>query len=143
VLVDQGKMSRDLVSLQALKDYLRAHPDEQSALMAANQRYIFFRTVAAGPIGSLGVPLTAGRSIAADASVYPPGAPVFLRIAPRERGLTTSDPPAFSRIALVQDAGVAIAGPSRVDVYWGTGDAAEAIAGKLRNPGQLYVVLPE
>jgi membrane-bound lytic murein transglycosylase A len=141
VLIKQGKMSRDRVSLQALKDYLRAHPDEQAALMASNERYIFFRTVVAGPIGSLGVPLTAGRSIAADTSVYPPGGLAFLRIARRDAS-GESDPPLVSRFAVIQDTGTAITGPSRLDVFWGTGPAAEAVAGDMRNQGELYLVLP-
>jgi membrane-bound lytic murein transglycosylase A len=139
VLVEQGKISRDDVSLQALKDYLRAHPDEQPSLMAANQRYIFFRAVVAGPIGSAGVPLTAGRSIAADPSVYPPGGLVFLRITPRDG----RPQPVVSRFALIQDTGVAITGPNRLDVFWGTGPTAEAIAGDMRNPGELYLLLPQ
>ncbi len=143
LLVEQGKMSPDTVSLQGLKEYLRAHPDEQPALMAANRRYIFFRTVAAGPIGSLGVPLTAGRSLAADAAVYPPGTLAFLRIVPRDGDLTNSAQAAVSRLALIQDTGAAVAGPQRVDVFWGTGGTAEAIAGDMRNPGELYLVLPE
>ncbi|MBP1685565.1 MAG: transglycosylase [Deltaproteobacteria bacterium] len=142
VLIEEGRMSRDSVSLQALKDYLRAHPDEQAALTARNQRYIFFRTVAAGPIGSLGVPLTAGRSIAADPSVYPPGGLAFVRVARRDARTAESAQPLVSRFALIQDAGTAIAGPNRLDVFWGSGATAEAVAGDMRNPGELYVVLP-
>lgn len=141
VLIEQGKVSRDTVSLQTLKDYLSSHPDEQAALMATNDRYIFFRTVVTGPIGSLGVPLTGGRSIAADASVYPPGALTFVRIKPREpTGAGIQH--AITRLAFIQDAGTAIAGPSRIDVYWGSGTTAEALAGDMRNPGELYLLLP-
>jgi membrane-bound lytic murein transglycosylase A len=142
VLIEQGRMSRDSVSLQALKDYLRAHPDEQSVLTARNQRYIFFRTVVAGPIGSLWVPLTAGRSMAADPSVYPPGGLGFLRVARRDAPSADSEQPLVSRFAVIQDAGTAITGPGRLDVFWGTGTAAEAVAGDMRNPGELYVLLP-
>jgi membrane-bound lytic murein transglycosylase A len=142
VLVEQGKLSRDVVSLPVLKDYLRAHPAEAPALLAANQRYIFFRAVPTGAVGSLGVPLTAGRSIAADAAVYPPGALVFLRIAPRDVRSAISDRLTFQRFALIQDAGAAISGANRIDVFWGAGAAAEAIAGELRNPGELYLLLP-
>jgi len=138
VLADQGKLPREAITLQVLKDYLRAHPDEQAAVMALNQRYIFFRAVPAGPIGSLGVPLTAGRSIAADAHVYPPGAVAFLRIQPR----TGKPGPSISRLVFIQDAGAAITGPNRVDVFWGTGSTAEAIAGEMRHPGELYLLLP-
>jgi len=142
VLIDQGKMGREAVTLQSLKDYLRAHPDEQAALMAANQRYIFFRTVVAGPIGSLGVPLTPGRSIAADAAVYPAGALVFLHIAPDATSSAAGGRPNISRFALIQDAGAAITGAGRIDVYWGSGETAESIAGEMRDPGELYLLLP-
>jgi membrane-bound lytic murein transglycosylase A len=142
VLITQGKVSRDTVSLQVIKDYLRAHPDEQRQLLAVNQRYIFFRAVAAGPMGSLGVPLTDGRSLAADPKQYPPGALVFLRIGSRDQPSAISHRPVSSRLALIQDAGVAISGPDRVDVFWGTGANAEAIAGDMHNPGELYLVLP-
>jgi membrane-bound lytic murein transglycosylase A len=142
VLAAQGKVRRDLISLQVLKDYMRAHPEEQRQLMAANQRYIFFRAVAAGPVGSLGVPLTEGRSIAADPKHYPPGALLFVHIGSRDQPSAASHPPAVSRFALIQDAGTAINGPSRIDVFWGTGATAEAIAGDMHNPGELYLVLP-
>ena len=143
VLVEQGKMSRAVVSLQALKDYLRAHPDEQAALMATDERYIFFRTVVSGPIGSVGITLTGGRSIAADAKVYPPGALAWLRVAAQDRQPATTDQLAFNRFAFIQDAGTAITGPGHIDVFWGTGLDAEGIAGNMRNPGELYLVLPQ
>lgn len=138
LLVEQGKMSRDDVSLQTLKAYLHTHPDEQAALMGADEHYVFFRTVPAGPIGSLGVPLTAGRSVAADPNVYPPGGVVFMRIAQRN-----GRQPFVTRFALIQDSGVAVNGLNHIDVFWGTGDTAEAIAGSMRNPGELYVVLSQ
>jgi membrane-bound lytic murein transglycosylase len=141
VLIEQGKMSADAVSLTSLKGYLRAHPEEQADIMAMNQRYIFFRPVITGPIGSLGVPLTGGRSIAADPAVYPPGALVFLRIGPRDAAAADT-PPAFSRFAVIQDTGTAVTGANHVDVYWGSGATAEALAGDMRNPGELYLVLP-
>lgn len=140
LLVAQGKMSRATASLQGLKDYLRSHPEEQAAIMAANERYIFFQTVAAGPVGSIGVPLTAGRSIAADRRVYPPGALTFLRIHEREGG---ERPPAFARFVLIQDAGIAIQGPDRLDAYWGTGGEGERVAGDMRNPGEFFLILPD
>jgi membrane-bound lytic murein transglycosylase A len=142
VLVERGKMERNAVSLQTLKDYLRAHPAEQEQLMETNQRYIFFHPVIAGPVGSMGVPLTAGRSIAADARVYPRGALAFLRVLPRNDTAVNQEP-VLSRLVLVQDAGVAISGPSRIDLFLGTGATAEIMAGDMRNPGEIFVVLPQ
>jgi len=135
LLVEQGKLTRDDVSLQGIRDYLRTHPDEAPALLAANERYIFFRAVPVGPVGSLGVPLTAGRSVAADQSVYPAGGVAVLRL--------DAAPTGYRRVVLVQDAGAAITGPARLDVYWGSGAAAEAIAGPMRDPAELYLLLPE
>jgi membrane-bound lytic murein transglycosylase A len=142
VLVEQGRMERNAVSLQTLKGYLRAHPAEQEQLMETNQRYIFFRPVITGPIGSIGVPLTAGRSIAADANVYPRGGLAFLRVLRRDDPQAVGAAPVFSRFVLIQDAGTAITGPGRVDVFFGSGATAESIAGDLRNPGELYLVFP-
>jgi membrane-bound lytic murein transglycosylase A len=141
VLVEQGKVARETVSLQSLKEYLRSHPAEQQQLMDVNERYIFFRPVIAGPIGSIGVPLTAGRSVAADASLYPRGALAFLQVRPRDVP-ATGDRPVFSRLVLTQDTGTAITGAGRIDMFFGTGATAESIAGDLRNPGELYFVLP-
>ncbi|MFI5364446.1 MAG: murein transglycosylase A [Candidatus Binatia bacterium] len=137
LLVEQGKMSRDDVSLRTLKDYLHTHPDEQASLLGADEHYVFFRTVAAGPIGSLGAPLTAGRSVAADPTVYPPGGVVFMHVAQPD-----GRQPFVTRFALIQDRGVAVDGLNHIDLFWGTGTTAEAIAGGMRNPGELYVVLP-
>ena len=137
VLVDAGKLAPDQVSLATLKDYLRAHADERDAILERNERYIFFRTVPAGPVGSLTVPLTAGRSVAADAHFYAPGALIFLKTT------ASADTPAISRLALIQDAGAAISGDNRLDLFCGSGETAGAIAGTMRAPGELYILLPQ
>ncbi|HVN84885.1 MAG TPA: MltA domain-containing protein [Candidatus Binatia bacterium] len=134
VLVETGKLALADVSLSSLKTYLRDHPDERDELMQRNERCIFFRTVPVGPVGSLGQPLTAGRSIAADARVYPPGALVLLK---------SADSAVASRLALLQDAGVAISGDHRLDFFCGTGESAAAAAGGMQAGGELYFVLPK
>jgi membrane-bound lytic murein transglycosylase A len=139
VLIDRGGLDAEEVSLRTIKGYLRAHPQESADLMAVNERYVFFRTVAVGPIGSRGVPLTAGRSIAADPGVYPPGGLVFLRIG--DVGVD-GDGDRHERLVVVQDSGVAIRGPGRIDVFWGAGSKAEEIAGDMRAPGEVYLLLP-
>ena len=138
VLIDAGKMSAEQMSLASLKDYLRAHPDERDAILERNERYVFFRVVSAGPVGSLGVPLTAGRSLAADPQVYPPGGLVLLKIQTGAEDTART----ISRLALLQDTGAAIQGPGRLDVFWGSGETAAAIAGGMRDPGELYFLLP-
>ena len=134
VLVETGKLNAADVSLAAIKAYLRSHPDERDALLQRNERYVFFRTVPIGPVGSLGQPLTTGRSLAADSRVYPPGALVFIT--------TNSASGATSRLALLQDSGIAISGDNRLDLFQGSGDSAAAIAGDMRADGELYFVLP-
>jgi peptidoglycan lytic transglycosylase A len=136
LLVEAGKVRPEDVSLATLKDYLRAHRDEGQVLEQRNERYVFFRTVPVGPIGSLDVPLTAGRSIAADARFYPPGALALLKTRGGQNGRD------ISRLTLVQDAGAAIQGDDRLDVFWGSGDTAAAIAGAMRAHGDIYFLLP-
>jgi membrane-bound lytic murein transglycosylase A len=105
-----------------------------------NESYVFFRWVKEGPMGSLNVPLTAGRSIATDPRSYPRGALAYLEtVQPRvdEAGQVISWGP-LRRWALNQDTGGAIKGPGRVDLFCGTGDQAEAIAGRMKHPGKLY-----
>jgi membrane-bound lytic murein transglycosylase A len=85
--------------------------------------------------------LTPGRSVAADRSVYPPGALTFLRIFDRDQS-GAQPTVAFSRFALIQDTGIAIQGAERIDVFWGTGMEGELVAGDMRNPGELYLILP-
>lgn len=143
MLVEQGKIELAHATLQGLKAYLRDHPQEQAAIFAANERYIFFRTVAAGPVGSAGVVLTPGRSIAADRSVYPPGALTFMRIFDRDSPAAAVPSPTFSRFMLIQDTGIAIQGPGRIDVFWGSGTEGETVAGGMRDPGEIYLILPD
>ena len=133
VLVADGRMRRDDVSMESLKQYLRDHPDERDALLQTNERYIYFQTIANEAIGSLGVPLTDGRSVAADPAVYPPGTLLFIR--PREPHADV--PP---RLVFVQDRGSAITGPGRLDLYLGTGAEAGRIAGPLHEIVDVFVV---
>lgn len=140
ILSERGKLSGTTVSLRMLKDYLRAHPEEQAELFAQNPRWIFFRAVVAGPVGSCNVPLTPGRSIATDPESYSHGALAFLEIDPRSDSDRSRHP--YRRFVFLQDAGSAVSGPHRLDVYWGSGSVAEAVAGEMQNPGRLYFLLP-
>jgi membrane-bound lytic murein transglycosylase A len=143
-LVALGAMTIDEVSLQSIRDWLIAHPEQADAIMARNGSYVFFdeRTEldpADGPIGAQGVPLTAGRSLAVDQHYIPLGAPVWLETtAPWPEG----EGP-LRRLLVAQDTGGAIKGPVRGDVFWGTGARAEAIAGRMRSQGRYVVLLPK
>ncbi|MDX1643609.1 MAG: MltA domain-containing protein [Thermoanaerobaculia bacterium] len=140
-LVARGAMTLEEVSLQSIRAWLAEHPSEAHAVMAVNPSYIFFRELdGEGPIGSLGVPLTPRRSLAVDATHLPLGAPLWLdATAPRADG--SGDAP-LRRLMVAQDTGGAIRGAVRGDVFWGHGAAAEAIAGRMKHPGRLWVLLP-
>jgi membrane-bound lytic murein transglycosylase A len=136
VLVERGALSLDQASMQGIRRWIETHPDEGARLLQTNPRYVFFRQLDGPPLGSLGIPVTAGRSIATDPGVFPPGALGFVRVP----ALGSSR--ALSRLIFSQDAGAAIRGPGRVDVYFGAGSEAETTAGRLRSPGELYFLAP-
>ncbi|MEB2283168.1 MAG: MltA domain-containing protein [Myxococcales bacterium] len=136
VLVDRGDLVLEQASMAGIRDWLRDHPAEEPRLLQANARYVFFRELTGPPLGSLGVPVTTGRTIATDPSVFPPGALAFIDI----RETEASAP--LSRFVLNQDTGAAIRGPGRVDVYFGDAADAATSAGRLRAPGDLYFLVP-
>jgi membrane-bound lytic murein transglycosylase A len=142
VLVDRGELKPDDVTLQSIRAWLAAHPDETHEVMAQNRSFIFFRKLeGSGPIGAQGAILTPGRSLAVDRAHLPLGAPVWLDIlAP------TADSPDMGRplrrLVVAQDIGSAITGPLRGDLFWGFGTEAETIAGRMKHPGRLYLLLP-
>lgn len=138
-LVEQGVMAAENVTMQAIRDWIAAHPAEGAALIRQNRSYIFFREIAGeGPIGAEGVALTPERSLAVDPAHLPFGLPLYV---------ATRDPldPArpLRRLALAQDRGSAIKGPLRVDVFFGAGPRARAYAGSLKHPAELFVLRPK
>jgi membrane-bound lytic murein transglycosylase A len=139
-LRDTGKISPTEISYRSIKRYLREHPEDLSEILGHNESFVFFREVIEGPVGSLGVILTAGRSIATDAAVFPRGALAFMRARKPSfdaEGNVLSWTP-FSRFVISQDAGGVIKGPGRVDLFCGSGDEAETLAGSLTERGELY-----
>lgn len=138
-LVRRGAIPREQVSMQSIRAWLAANPAEQADLLARNPSYVFFR-FADAPIGSLGVPVTPDRSIAADARVFPKGALAFL-VAERPVDATSAEMRPFSRFVLDQDAGGAIRTSARVDLYLGSGAYAENAAGRMKQKGSLYYLL--
>lgn len=143
LLIDQGKIPADEMSMQRLKAYLQDHPDEVDAVLHHNPSYVFFKTETSGPIGAIGVDLTPGRSVAVDRRVFPMAAPAFLQTQiPVVDGSGRIDRWVdFSAFALNQDTGGAISGPGRVDIFWGNGPYAEIAAGHLQHHGQFYVLI--
>jgi 3D (Asp-Asp-Asp) domain-containing protein len=122
---------------------MATHPDEAAGIRATNRFYMFFRvtglTNEGEPVGAQGVPLTPGRSIAVD-RVYEYGTPFFIDAnLPIEGGKPASP---FRRLMIAQDTGSAIVGPARADLYWGAGDDAGRIAGRIRHSGRFVMLLP-
>jgi len=123
-----------------IRAYLAAHPEERESILHHNTSFIFFRlSERTGAIGSLGRPLTAGRSVATDAAYYPPGALAYLvsRQPVVAQGMVRGWKP-LSRFVVVQDSGSAIKGPGRLDLFCGDSPEAEIAAGNMQETGQLY-----
>lgn len=136
ILIDAGKLAPDQATMPETRAWLEAHPGEAAALMDKNPRYVFFRLIEGdGPIGAEGVALTPLRSLAVDPHFIPLGVPLWLDTA-------TPDGKPLRRLMVAQDAGAAIKGPVRGDIFWGTGASAFAVAGRMKSPGALYLLLP-
>jgi membrane-bound lytic murein transglycosylase A len=142
-LIDNGLFPSDQMSLDALKEWLDAHPEQGRRAMWQNASFVFFRELsgreAESALGVLDIPLTPGRSLAVDAGYHVIGTPVFVA-APE---LTHATPPrGFQRLMIAQDVGSAIRGPERGDLYFGSGDEAGKLAGVTKHPGRFVVLLP-
>lgn len=139
-MIEKGIMPSDAVSLQSIEIYLREHPEKMEEILWHNESYVFFRSVYEGPLGSIGVVLTPGRSIAVDPECYPKGGLAFLEtqkpVLDSTGNVVGWEP--LRRWVLDQDAGGAIKGPGRADLFVGSGAGAEWIAGRLKHPGTLY-----
>jgi len=143
VLVERNLILRQELSAQRIRDWMAAHPDEAAKVRAANRSYVFFRITGLSnegePVGAQGVPLTPGRSIAVD-RVHEYGTPFFIEAnLPIESGKSASP---FGRLMIAQDTGSALVGPARADLYWGAGDGAGRIAGRIRHPGRFAMLVP-
>ncbi|MGZ3238255.1 MAG: murein transglycosylase A [Burkholderiaceae bacterium] len=141
-LVNNGELTLDQASAQGIKSWVAAHPARQQELLNANPSYVFFKEEEIvdpniGPKGALGVPLTPQRSIAVDAQFIPLGAPAFLATT-----LPNSEVP-LQRLMMAQDTGGAIRNAVRADFFWGFGDEAGENAGRMKQQGMLWVLLPK
>lgn len=141
-LVDWGELTLEEVSLQSIDAWLREHPDRAGDVMATNDSYVFFREIRGeGPVGAHGVALTQERSLAVDRQHIPLGVPVWLdAMIPSEN----ADEPDERRqwLLVAQDVGGAIRGAVRGDVFWGAGERARAVAGRMAHRGRYWVLAP-
>jgi len=144
VLIEEGEIRSEEISLKSLKQWLRRNPERAKTVMRKNQSYVFFRELtendAKGPIGANGIALHAGRSLAIDTMYYPLGMPIYVD-AP-EITHATKKPGGFRRLMIAHDVGSAIKGTERGDIYFGSGDDAGRIAGRTKHPGRFIVLLP-
>lgn len=124
-------------SMPGVRAWLKANPARAKALMAENPRYVFYTPISGdGPVGSEGVALTAGRSMAVDPRYVALGLPLFLdTVEPSGQPLR--------RLVMAQDTGAAIKGPIRGDFFWGTGEEAFDKAGRMKSPGRYWILLPQ
>jgi membrane-bound lytic murein transglycosylase A len=142
-LVQQGILTLENVSMQSIRQYLEQNPDKIEEIFITNPSYVFFRVVDEGPMGAIGVPVTAFRSIATDGYLFPKGAicyvetqlPVF---ADRDKMTGWR---AYSGFVLNQDTGGAIRGPGRVDLFMGYGKKSKLMAGHMKQSGTFYFLI--
>ncbi|MEG3993626.1 MULTISPECIES: murein transglycosylase A [unclassified Microcoleus] len=142
-LVKDGKFSLEELTLPKLTEYFTNFPAEMDKYLPKNQSFVFFReTNGAPPTGSIGVPVTAERSIATDKALMPPGALALISTKlPYPNAAGKLEQSAVNRYVLDQDTGGAIKGAGRVDVFMGTGNSAGDRAGYINSTGELYYPL--
>lgn len=141
VLIQQGIMKKEVVSMQRIRRYLEAHPDQIKPILHKNKSFVFFKpSKETGALGTQGIALTPGYSIAVDSNWVPLGVPIWLNTTvptPHHQNATP-----MQRLLIAQDTGGAIRGPVRGDVFWGSGTQAASIAGKMKQSGSYWVLLP-
>ncbi len=138
-LIARGDLTKETVSMQTIREWLAAHPDQADAVMNKNASYVFFQELSKedGPVGGEGVSLTPERSLAIDRALLPYGLPLWVDIAPPKEGEAP-----IRRLMMAQDTGGAIRGAVRGDVFWGYGLRAEDMAGVMKSKGRYWVLLP-
>ena len=135
---EQESTGRLGIHQQRGRDWLRANPEQAQEVMRRNRRFTFFRIIQGeGPIGGHGVPLTPGRSLAVDPAYLPLGAPIWLDTS------WPGDNAPLRRLMVAQDIGGAIKGPVRGDFFWGYGEEALHYAGRMKQMGRYFLLLPK
>jgi len=146
VLREQGAIEKGKVSMQSIRAWLEANPDRAQAMMNTNASYVFFRVQpvddpSLGPPGAQGIPVTPGRTLAIDDGIHAYGVPMWIDTEPPAPDLPGGEN-SIRRLMIAQDTGGAILGAVRGDFYWGTGDEAGALAGKMAAKGTMVALVP-
>jgi membrane-bound lytic murein transglycosylase A len=144
ILIERHIIPREEMSLERIREWMHANPQSAEEVRRQNRSFVFFRIAGLSDdreaVGAQGIPLTPGRSIAVDNSMHVYGTPFFI-----EAGLPVINEKrtaSFDRLMIAQDTGSAIVGPARADIYWGSGDQAGQLAGRLRHPGKFAMLVP-
>jgi membrane-bound lytic murein transglycosylase A len=145
ILIERNIIPKDQMSMQKIREWMEANPNEADELRRQNKSYVFFREVQLSDkdeaVGAQGVPLTPGRSIAVDKSLHVYGTPFFIEgELPIESALSNTP---FRRLMIAQDTGSAIVGPARADLYFGAGLDAGKVAGRLRHNARFVILVPK
>lgn len=138
-LVDNGELTREQVTMQSIREWVRTHPARRDEILQSNPSYVFFKVMpatAASAVGALNVPLTDAASIAVDPRFIPLGSPVYLATTRPDNNAP------LNRLVQAQDTGGAIRGPVRADYFWGSGAQAGDLAGKMKQQGRLWLLWP-
>ncbi|MGK0255848.1 MAG: membrane-bound lytic murein transglycosylase A [Arcobacteraceae bacterium] len=135
-LIEIGAITKENISLQSIKKWLLEHPSRVDEILNLNKSYIFFHNSKKTATGSLGTQLTANRNIAVDRRNIPLGFPVFISTT----NPITEEP--INQLMVAADTGGAIKGKIRADLFFGNGDKARELAGKMKQDGKLYILLP-
>ena len=143
-LIDRGIIAKEDMSMDRIRDWMDANPDEGKELRRKNRSFVFFRETALAPqdecIGAQGIPLTAGRSLAVDRKIHVYGTPIWVDA---ELPIESETPNTkFRRLLVAQDTGAAIIGPARADIYFGHGEEISHIAGRIKQHGQFVMLVP-
>jgi membrane-bound lytic murein transglycosylase A len=143
LLIEKKKIAQEQMSMQKIRSYLREHPEDIAPILNHNPSYVFFKIEPEGPLGSLEIKLTPGRSIALDQRIFPAAALAFIKT---KKPVVDSTGQIDSwidctRFVLNHDTGGAIRGPGRADLFWGNGPYAEIAAGHLAHTGRLYFLV--
>jgi membrane-bound lytic murein transglycosylase A len=144
ILIERGLVPREEMSLERIRQWMRDNPDQTKELRRKNQGFVFFRIAGLADesetMGGEGVRLTPGRSIAVDRPFHLYGTPFFIEAQLPIEGATAKTP--WRRLTIAQDTGSAIVGPARADIYFGAGDDAGRIAGRVRHGARVAMLVP-
>jgi membrane-bound lytic murein transglycosylase A len=143
-LIERNIMPREAISLDRIREWMRANPQNAEEVLRQNRSFTFFRIVGLSDdreaAGAQGVPRTSGRSIAIDSALHVYGTPFFIQA---HLPLTNAKQSgSFARLMIAQDTGSAIVGPARADIYFGAGDQAGQVAGRVHHSGNFVMLVP-